>query len=252
MDDTEKPNLSLSTLAEIADQLYEMDRAAWDLLRPMLMRVDIDENLPVWGPRPPKLFARIYLILSNYSAEAFSDEAHRYPRYPPSPNFSKWLLNLAQRIEDHVISVVRDIEISDSEKSLAYHGVTVDGMHAVIKRRLGEQLGQLYQVEYPPSDPPPLPPAIQKQMQITAPSGEQTLSPPTITKTKGTIYAPRAVVKLEAYLLRTQESLTEFAGRAGTSDKTLREFRKTGKVRRYIFDGIAKAMGLTREQLLND
>ncbi len=47
-------------------------------------------------------------------------------------------------------------------------------------------------------------------------------------------------------------SYTEFANKANTTDKTIRAFRKTGKVRRYVFDSIASAMGLTREQLKND
>jgi hypothetical protein len=44
--------------------------------------------------------------------------------------------------------------------------------------------------------------------------------------------------------------LTEFATKAGTTERTIRKFRKTGTVRRNIFDSIAKAMGTTREGLL--
>jgi hypothetical protein len=67
-----------------------------------------------------------------------------------------------------------------------------------------------------------------------------------------TVTSPPAARKLEAYIQRTGIGLTEFATRIGTTDRTLRSFRKTGKIRRSIFEGIAKAMGTTKESLLSD
>jgi DNA transposition AAA+ family ATPase len=43
---------------------------------------------------------------------------------------------------------------------------------------------------------------------------------------------------------------TEFAIRGGTSDKTIRKFRQTGKVKRSILTGIAAAMSISKEELL--
>jgi hypothetical protein len=45
---------------------------------------------------------------------------------------------------------------------------------------------------------------------------------------------------------------TEFAITVGTTDRTLRNFRRTGVIKRAIFIEIAKAMHTTREELLND
>jgi hypothetical protein len=61
---------------------------------------------------------------------------------------------------------------------------------------------------------------------------------------------PNAVAKVDAYLKSKGIGLTEFAIQAGTTDRTLRRFRATGKVRRDILDGIAAAIGLSRETLL--
>jgi hypothetical protein len=65
-----------------------------------------------------------------------------------------------------------------------------------------------------------------------------------------TVTSHIAVRRMEAYMSQKGIGQTEFAIQAGTTDRTLRTFRKTGKVRRDIFDGIAKAMGVTKEDLL--
>ena len=55
---------------------------------------------------------------------------------------------------------------------------------------------------------------------------------------------------MEAYIESSDLDFKKFAKRAGTTDRTLRKFRKTGLVKRSVFDDIAKAMGLTRNELL--
>jgi len=79
-------------------------------------------------------------------------------------------------------------------------------------------------------------------VSISQPSPAQRL-PRSITS-KG------AAKRLEEYLTRNHIGQTEFAIKAGITDRTLRTFRNTGKVRRGTFDAIAKAMGTTREDLL--
>jgi hypothetical protein len=67
---------------------------------------------------------------------------------------------------------------------------------------------------------------------------------------QSTISSPLAARRVEAYLDSNPMKRTEFAVQAQTTDRTLRSFRKTGKVRRDIFENIAKAMGVTPEALL--
>lgn len=43
----------------------------------------------------------------------------------------------------------------------------------------------------------------------------------------------------------------DFAALANTTTRTLLSFRKTGKVRKAIFGDIAKAMGITHDDLMN-
>ncbi len=67
---------------------------------------------------------------------------------------------------------------------------------------------------------------------------------------RATINCPSAARRMEAYLQSKGMSQTAFANQVNTTDRTLRSFRKTGKVRRDIFEAIAKAMGTTTETLL--
>jgi hypothetical protein len=65
-----------------------------------------------------------------------------------------------------------------------------------------------------------------------------------------TISSSSAARRMEAYLESNPMKRTAFAVQAQTTDRTLRSFRKTGKVRRDIFENITKAMGVTPEALL--
>jgi hypothetical protein len=68
----------------------------------------------------------------------------------------------------------------------------------------------------------------------------------------GTVHSPRAAERVEQFCKDRGIGMTEFAIQAGTTDRTLRSFRKTGRVRRSILDGIAKVMRTTREKLIAD
>ncbi len=79
--------------------------------------------------------------------------------------------------------------------------------------------------------------------------GSPRLTPP--KRLTSMISSPTAARRLEAYLeSKPLMDLTDFAIQSHTSDRTLRSFRKTGRVRRDIFEDIARAMGTTPEELL--
>jgi len=65
-----------------------------------------------------------------------------------------------------------------------------------------------------------------------------------------TISSPLAARRMESYLESNPMKRSAFAVQAQTTDRTLRSFRKTGKVRTDIFKNIAKAMDITPEALL--
>jgi hypothetical protein len=59
-----------------------------------------------------------------------------------------------------------------------------------------------------------------------------------------------AARRLEEYVEGNNIGLTEFATKVGTTDTTLRRFRRTGRVRRGLLDAIASEMGTTRESIV--
>jgi hypothetical protein len=87
-----------------------------------------------------------------------------------------------------------------------------------------------------------------KALKATASSPEE--EPRRDRRLKATISSHSAARRMEAYLESKGIGQTAFAVRVGTTDRTLRAFRKTGTVRRDIFESIATAMGVTKEALL--
>jgi hypothetical protein len=142
--------------------------------------------------------------------------------------------------------------------SVGYYQRTSELLHDTIDEYLRDCLSadaiaaafpNLAKKETPPVEAltAPLPPSVQQQM-VDRPSAR----PNTHPLRTGSVYSPTAVERMEAYIEKSGIGYTDFASSAGTSDKTLRSFRNTKKVRRYVLDGIAKAMGTTREDLIKE
>ena len=70
------------------------------------------------------------------------------------------------------------------------------------------------------------------------------------SRLKATVSSPFAAKRMEAFLESKAIGQTDFANSVGTTDRTLRAFRKTGKVRRDIFDAIAMKMNITKAELM--
>jgi hypothetical protein len=83
------------------------------------------------------------------------------------------------------------------------------------------------------------------------PASTKETAPPRV-RLSATVSSPLAARRMETYLREKGIGQTEFAIQAQTTDRTLRNFRKTGKVRRDILASIASAMGTTKEKLLKD
>ena len=61
---------------------------------------------------------------------------------------------------------------------------------------------------------------------------------------------PEAVHAVTQYLQHTQMTDTQFGNQFQTTDKTVRNFLNSGKMRRSNFEEMAISMGLTPDQLL--
>lgn len=72
------------------------------------------------------------------------------------------------------------------------------------------------------------------------------------TRLSSSITSPVAARKMEAYIQANGIGLTAFAIQAQTTDRTLRRFRQSGRIRRDIFENIAKAMNTSKDDLINE
>jgi hypothetical protein len=76
-------------------------------------------------------------------------------------------------------------------------------------------------------------------------------APPKYPRFPASIYSPSAARKMEAYMFAKGLDQTQFGIQANTTDKTIRKFRQTGKVKRSILADIAKAMKTSIDELLS-
>jgi hypothetical protein len=92
----------------------------------------------------------------------------------------------------------------------------------------------------------------QKAPEQSAPSKQNAATEQRGKRLRATVSSLIAARKMEKYLESKAIGQTEFAITVGTTDRTLRSFRKTGKVRRDILESIAKQMRTTKEALLKE
>ncbi len=180
--------------------------------------------------------------LEQYACELFDAEAKRYPN---GTQLLTLLPDLAGRIEVMVMKNLADMEkgspfdVGLAKGSLTYHA-TWDEMRTAIRAALTKRGGR--GLKKPDTEP------LQKAIAGTEPATDTSQSKQ--KRFPATITSPRAARRLEAFLESKGIGQTAFAIQANTSDRTLRRFRKTGTLRRDIFERVAKEMSSTIEELM--
>jgi hypothetical protein len=89
--------------------------------------------------------------------------------------------------------------------------------------------------------------AVVGRSRITSTASDRKAPRMRMSRSLGT---PEAVRVMTEYLQHSGLTDTEFGNRFNTTDKTVRNFRRSGKVRRSTFEAMAKSLGLTTEELL--
>jgi|SRR5271157_2098929 len=248
MDNSDRPNLGLDVFAQLEREFDHIDKQYWQKLREMQEQTLLSElayPFLTQKPKPSKRPAQLSIVLRSYAETLFYVEASKYPKL--DRNFGHWLNDLARRVQERVMERVGELESSDPMQNLAYHGLTKSQMRQVVHDGLLETIKKWPVPQFPLQRPREEPSDIQ-----TAPTQIVATVASKKRKFSASVFCPSAARKMEEFVQRKGMRLTEFAIQAGTTDRTLRNFRKTGKVKHGIFEGIAKAMGTTREALLSD
>ena len=226
----EKPPLGGAVYEEIEAEQYEIHKEYWRRLQimfPMALGSFAISGFRS-GPPEPRRPVMLFNMLGRYAAALFDCEARRYPN---APELDRWLANLVGRTSLLVLGNVKEIDLQVLN-GLSYHATYEQmqkSVHDVLKT------------------------AYESRLKEAAAEGEGAdhPSPAKPKRMPSTIGNLSAAERMEAFIKEQGVSLTEFATGIGITDRTLRTFRKTGKIRRTGFDAIAKAMGLTRDQLMS-
>lgn len=238
MNDPERPPLDDRAFEEIKAAIHNVDERHW----PVLIEMQVPNYCPPNKPVPPQRPIYFRDTVVAYALDLFEREADFYASSHADPRYPPWLSRLADRTLKKVLEALDKIEQGNAKATLWYHGVTQPQIFEEVRNRLWHATNQYMQAASPQvrrnaveAEPSPLPEKRKPAAQPRMPS---------------TIESPSAARKMEAYIAAKGIGLTDFASTAGTTDRTLRNFRKTGKVRRGILAGIASAMGTSKEELL--
>jgi hypothetical protein len=231
MRDLRKPQLGADVYEEISAAQHKVDKAYWAQLQ--LLRVSpraYSANARIGEPIPPAQPIRLGHTLGDYARALFNAEAKWYRL---GPEWEGWLRNLAERMETRTIETAWQ---ANSTGTLTYHA-TKEEMQKAVHEALQAHLEEIMQaLNGQTSGAPDIvsePVAASQRLTIT-------------------VTCPSAARKLEKYLRDKGMGFTEFAIQAQTTGRTLLRFRKTGKLRRDLFENVAKAMGTTKEELMKE
>lgn len=83
-------------------------------------------------------------------------------------------------------------------------------------------------------------------------SAPNSASPIRSARMPSTVHSPAAVRRIEEFLAKNALTQTEFATKANTTDRTIRKIRKTAEIKRAMVEQFAKALGITKEELLKE
>lgn len=242
MTPSNRPRLSHDVELEIETAKNQMHVHYWPRLQQMQELTerarDQFQRIRTLAPPSPRSPQALRSLLRQYASHVFESEA---TYFPDEKDLEHWL----QRLSANVISEImqRVVQVEDVGRSshitLDYHGLTREDMVNAIRE--GAEEAAKHRLDY----------ATAQRLAIVAKAADQQSRKSELRKRlPSTISSPSAARKLEFYLEKNGIGLTQFAIQAGTTDRTLRNFRRTGKVRRAIFSEIAKAMGTTKETLL--
>lgn len=237
MIDPDRPPLSALAWEQIEQALYVEANRHWPLIKEFLLPRFTPPSVHAAPRRPLQLL----LALRAYAERLFKTEADHYDGFAKDAHYRHWLSRLETRVLARVLSEVDQIDKSDPEKMLMSNGLEHPQMVDSLREMLWE-LGRDYATGKSPQ-----PPAIQNTL---APQKLPPLKMERPRRMSATIHSPSAAQKMEAFMNSKAMNQKEFSIQAGTTEKTIRKFRQTGRVKRSILDGIASAMGISREKLL--
>ncbi len=219
--------------------LHEVDKTHW----PLITAFRVQKHSSLDTPVPPPARQHLLQAIRQYAIALFDTEADQFERVRQNQEYQIWLSRLAERTNGRVLTALDRLDESDPESiMLAYHGLQKRDIVESLREALWERTRD-YSQGHTPSH-------LSQKLQETQSSLPKPSKPTREPRMSASIVSPSAARKMEAYMNAHGLDQTQFAIQAQTTDKTIRKFRQTGRVKRSILDGIASAMGVKKEDLL--
>lgn len=225
-----RPPLDPIIIEQIDLSLYKVDEKCWAEIAEFLVPRFIPPSIPV----PPQRKLQFLQKLQEYAEALFKAEADHYESVRDNARYPDWLRKLSERVFMRVRQGIDKVEEGNPQAMLGFHGATSLDIAPALQNTLSNLVSQYTKGGvglHPPSAPPKSQPTARQRMSAT-------------------IHSPSAAKKMEAFMNAHGLTQTEFAIQANTTDKTIRKFRQTGKVKPSILDGIASAMGISKHEIL--
>ena len=160
----------------------------------------------------------------KYARVVLDVTAREFWTFGKSPN------EIRELMRDEIEGAIRSLGLSDYRD--------------LLEIELTQLLNRLGAEESDTSAPAPAVPPPPPMLPVPDPPAPQGGRSPS------SISSPSAARRMEQYVKAKALSWKDFASRVDTTERTLRSFRSTGKVRRVVFVSIAKQMDLTAEDFL--
>ncbi len=240
MNQAGRPPLPARTLETIDRRMYEADQKYWPLILAFRVKTYYPPNTPVSPPTPQLLMSEIY----GYASVLFAIEANEYGPLYSGGHYLDWLFRLADRLVSRVLTDLDRLNDGGPDVMLLdYHGL----QRAVVERELSNSLRGISR-DYEKRISNISSTAPRQLVELGAINPPKTPAPKRLSSQ---IYSPSAAEKMSAYMNRKGLNQTQFSIQAGTSDKTIRKFIKTGYIKLSILIGIAETMKVSKEDLLS-
>lgn len=237
MNELYRPPLDPIIIEQIDLLLYRVDEEYWPKIAEFLVPRFIPPAIPVPPPRKLQFLQK----LQEYAEALFKTEADDYETVRDDGRYPAWLSKLSERVFMRVRQGMNKVEEGNPQAILGFHGATSLDIDAALQKTL---TGLVNQYTWRDAGPHP------QDAPATSTTAPPKTQPTARQRMSATIHSPSAAKKMEAYMNAYGLDQTEFAIQANTTDKTIRKFRQTGKVKRSILDGIASAMGISKQELL--
>lgn len=251
-----RPPLHSITCEQIDILLHKVDERHW----PLITAMRVKSYYPADTPVPPQAPEHLRQQIHWYASMLFKTEADQYEQFRSDVRYKGWLSGLADRTRARVMKALDNLESNGTNALervvgiqgaliLGYHGLTTQGVEEELRTMLLELCGQYELGTAPQPASPKIKPA--SPPPAAKPQQPQPVKVETPRRMPATVHSPSAAAKMDAFMNSKGLNQTEFSIRANTTDKTIRKFRQTGKIKHSILADIANAMGTTKEDLLS-